>query len=174
MDTRSIQRAIDKAYENGGGIVNIPPGIYMIGTLILKDNVNLHLQTVAVLLGSPDYRDYTEIIHKFESRTNGLSAHNLKISPLKFNVDITKRGSLQLCLLILNESSVPEKVLVMYEGITQEFIINWNEWGWAPITLLKEFPTDQQVDFEIIAAGENTNLKITKAYVRYQNLPKTD
>jgi polygalacturonase len=39
LDTRSIQSAIDKANANGGGTVEVSPGIYMIGTLILKDNV---------------------------------------------------------------------------------------------------------------------------------------
>lgn len=104
----------------------------------------------------------------------GLSSHDLKINPLKFSIDITKRGSLQLCLLILNDSSIPEKVIVKYEGITQEFTINWNDWGWAPITLLKEYPKNQKIEFEIIAAGQNTNLKIAKAYIRYQDIKKTD
>jgi hypothetical protein len=103
-----------------------------------------------------------------------LPAHDLKVDPLKFGVNITKRGSLQLCLLILNDSSKPEKVTVKYEGITQEFTINWNEWGWAPITLLKEFPKDQNVDFEVGASGENTNLKVSKVYIRYQDIAKTD
>lgn len=58
--------------------------------------------------------------------------------------------------------------------MTQEFTINWNDWGWAPITLLKEYPNDQKIDFEIIAAGQNTNLKIAKAYIRYQDIKKTD
>jgi polygalacturonase len=74
LDTRSIQNAIDEAHENGGGVVKFSTGTYKIGTLILKDNINLHLQVGAVLLGSPDYKDYTEIIHKFDSRTNGLYA----------------------------------------------------------------------------------------------------
>jgi Glycosyl hydrolases family 28 len=103
-----------------------------------------------------------------------LSHHDLKINPLKFSINITKRGSLQLCLLILNDSSIPEKVFIKYEGITQEFTINWNEWGWAPVTLLKEFPADKTVEFEILAEMENTNLKISKAYVRYQDIKKTD
>ena len=72
LDTRPIQDAIDKASEKGGGTVDVPAGTYLIGTLILKNNIELHLQPGAVLLGSPDYKDYTEIIHKFESRTNGL------------------------------------------------------------------------------------------------------
>src|SRR3954453_1812419 len=58
-DTKPIQEAIDKIYADGGGTVNIPAGIFLVAGLILKDNVNLHLQPGAVLLGDPDYRHYT-------------------------------------------------------------------------------------------------------------------
>lgn len=149
--------------------------------LFLSNNVLLNGQKernkVPALPDEQFFEDFkTELkysVDKGES-IKGLSGHDLKINPLKFSIDITKRGSLQLCLLVLNDSSKPEKVLVKYEGITQEFTINWNEWGWAPITLLKEYPKDQKVDFEIIAPGQNTNLKIAKAYIRYQDIKKTD
>jgi len=106
--------------------------------------------------------------------TNGLTAKNLKNDPVKFKLEMTKKGSLQLCILILNDSAVPEKVLVKYEGITQEFTINWSEWGWAPITLLKEYPTNKSVDFEIVPLKENSNLKVARVYFRYQNTKITD
>jgi len=104
----------------------------------------------------------------------GLESQNLNGSPLKFQIDMTKRGSIQICLLILNNSVGPQKVLVKYDGITQEFIIDWNEWGWAPITLLKEYPADKKVDFEIIPADKISDLKISKVYFRYQDVKKTD
>ena len=103
-----------------------------------------------------------------------LTAQNLKNNPLKFNIEITKRGSLQICLLILNDSAKPEKVMVKYEDITQEFTIDWNEWGWAPVTLIKEYPKNQKVDFEIVPVEQNTHLKISKVYFRYQDVGKTD
>ena len=84
------------------------------------------------------------------------------------------RGSVQICLLILNDSKKPEKVIVKYQGITQEFLVNWNEWGWAPITLLKEFPIDEKVDFEISAFDHDSLLKISKVYFRYQDIGLTD
>ena len=118
----------------------------------------------------------TEIKYSVDQGENikGLIAHDLRSKALNVNFDITKRGSLQLCFLILTDSPKPEKVLVKYEGITQEFLINWNEWGWAPFTLLKEYNTDRKVDFEIIASEQNTNLKIAKVYLRYQNIGHTD
>ena len=104
----------------------------------------------------------------------GLVYHDLKLSPLDFNIIINKKGSLQMCLLILNSSHEPAKVLVKYEGITQEFTVNWDEWGWAPVALLKEYPEDRNVNFEIAAEDQNKDLKISKVYFRYQDVGKTD
>lgn len=95
LDTRSIQNAIDKAHEEGGGVVEFSSGTYKIGTLMLKDNINLHLQPGATLLGSPDYKDYREIIHKFESRTNGLYAkHFMIFAEGARNISITGSGTI--------------------------------------------------------------------------------
>jgi hypothetical protein len=105
---------------------------------------------------------------------NGLNAQSLNNNPLRFNIEMNVRESVQMCLLIMNDSKKPEKVIVKYQGITQEFLINWNEWGWAPITLLKEFPTDEKVDFEISAFDQNSHLNLSKVYFRYQNIGKTD
>jgi hypothetical protein len=93
LDTRSIQNAIDVVFKNGGGVVDVPTGKFLIGTLILKDNVELHLHPGATLLGSPDYHDYTEIIHKYDSRTNGLYAKYFMIfAEGAENISITGTG----------------------------------------------------------------------------------
>jgi polygalacturonase len=107
-------------------------------------------------------------------KVKGLTSQDLRNNPLKFNIDMTKRGSLQLCLLILNEYADPEKVMIKYEGLTQVFTINWNEWGWAPVTLLKEYPADKRVEFEIIPAEKDSHLKLSRIYFRYQDVGKTD
>lgn len=58
--TKTIQAAIDACAASGGGRVLIRGGVYMTGTLILKSNVNLHIEESGVLLGSPDCSDYPE------------------------------------------------------------------------------------------------------------------
>ncbi|MBE6780656.1 MAG: hypothetical protein E7545_06740 [Ruminococcaceae bacterium] len=60
MYTKAIQSAIDACTAAGGGRVIIKNGVYRIGTIILKSNVNLHIEEGAVLLGSPDCSDYPE------------------------------------------------------------------------------------------------------------------
>ena len=57
-DTEPIQKAIDAASRDGGGIAHLPPGIYLSGGIELKTNVTLHVEAGATLLGSTDIRDY--------------------------------------------------------------------------------------------------------------------
>ena len=65
LDTKAVQKTIDACYNAGGGTVVIPSGkTVVIGTIYLKDYVNLKIENGAVLLGSPDYKDYTTDTHK--------------------------------------------------------------------------------------------------------------
>ena len=59
LNTKAIQAAIDKAGEKGGRVL-IDDGIYLTGTIIYKSNVEIHIASDAVLLGSPDCADYPE------------------------------------------------------------------------------------------------------------------
>lgn len=59
LDTRAIQAAIDACTAHGGGIVFFPAGAYLTGTIVLKDDVTLHLGPEATLLGSRNLDDYT-------------------------------------------------------------------------------------------------------------------
>lgn len=58
LTTQGLQRAIDDCAEKGGGTVSLPAGQYLTGTLVLKENVNLHLEKGAVLSGSKDITAY--------------------------------------------------------------------------------------------------------------------
>lgn len=58
LDTRAIQKTIDHCNAQGGGQVYFPPGKYRSGTIILKDNVTLHISTGATVLASQDVADY--------------------------------------------------------------------------------------------------------------------
>ena len=60
LNTTAIQTAIDECAQSGGGSVLIPEGIFVTGTLILKQGVDLHISSNGVLLGSSDYNSYPE------------------------------------------------------------------------------------------------------------------
>ncbi len=57
MDTRAIQAAIDQAARVGGTVV-IPAGRYRAGTLRLRSRVIVRLERDAVLVASPDDKDF--------------------------------------------------------------------------------------------------------------------
>jgi len=57
-DTAAIQRAIDKAGESGGGLVVLPAGTYLSGTVWLRSGVELRLERGATMKGSTDRADY--------------------------------------------------------------------------------------------------------------------
>jgi hypothetical protein len=56
-----IQKAIDRAATDGGGVVILPPGTYLTGALFLKSNVELRLGEGAVLRAVQDDAAYPEI-----------------------------------------------------------------------------------------------------------------
>jgi hypothetical protein len=64
LSTKAIQTAVDKCYENGGGMVLVPAGRYITGTIELKTNVNLHLEQGAILEGSKNLDDYISSFRK--------------------------------------------------------------------------------------------------------------
>ena len=59
LNTKAIQAAIDSLSEKGGRVL-IEDGVYVTGTIIYKSNVEIHIASDAVLLGSPDCADYPE------------------------------------------------------------------------------------------------------------------
>lgn len=60
LDTMAIQEAIDRASAAGGGSVVIPGGKrFLIGSLMLKSNVEFHIADDAVLLASPRREHYS-------------------------------------------------------------------------------------------------------------------
>jgi hypothetical protein len=61
LDTGAIQSAIDACTNMGGGMVYLPPGNYLTGTITLKDNVTLHVGPSARLLGSTSLADYPSL-----------------------------------------------------------------------------------------------------------------
>ncbi|MDX2194939.1 MAG: glycosyl hydrolase family 28 protein [Cytophagales bacterium] len=58
INTKSINDAINTCNKMGGGKVYVPQGIYYSGTINLKSNVTLYLESGAVIKGSKDTADY--------------------------------------------------------------------------------------------------------------------
>lgn len=61
LNTQAIQKAIDAANKNNGGQVIIPKGIFLSGSIQMKSNVTLYFEEDAVLLGSANPKDYSNM-----------------------------------------------------------------------------------------------------------------
>lgn len=58
LQTRMIQDTIDACFQSGGGIVEIPAGVFTVGSLRLRSGVSLLLRSGAILRGSLNPEDY--------------------------------------------------------------------------------------------------------------------
>ena len=67
LNTVAVQKTIDACHDAGGGIIWVPAGDYVIGTIKLKSNVTLSLDHGTSLLGSQNIADYaTDLIEPRE------------------------------------------------------------------------------------------------------------
>lgn len=88
INTISIQKAIDKCAEDGGGTVIIPKGIFVSGAVFLKPHVNLTIVAGGILKGSVNPSDYPQIDTRWEgeekkwtaSLVNAIGLDHIKIS----------------------------------------------------------------------------------------------
>lgn len=93
-DTGAIQSAVNAANQAGGGTVWFPAGTYLSGTLLMKDQVTLHLVAGATLLGSTDLNDYPMIVPSFRSYTDRYTRQSLLYGEDLENIAIEGRGTI--------------------------------------------------------------------------------
>jgi len=58
MNTQAIQQAVDACHDVGGGVVTVPKGVFLTGSLRLKSGVILRIEKDAILRGSLKIADY--------------------------------------------------------------------------------------------------------------------
>lgn len=91
--TEAFRQAIAALSEQGGGKLVVPQGVWFTGPIVLKSNINLHLERGAVILFSPDENLYPFVETSFE----GLDTRRCQ-SPISgtnlVNVAITGKGAI--------------------------------------------------------------------------------
>ncbi|MDE6693187.1 MAG: glycoside hydrolase [Muribaculaceae bacterium] len=92
LSTAAIQNAIDACSADGGGMVLVPAGSYKTGSLMLRSNVDLHLQAGATLYGSTDIADYTPVTSGYVSLRTGIPTIQLIYADSVEHVSITGQG----------------------------------------------------------------------------------
>ncbi|MDR2917164.1 MAG: glycoside hydrolase family 28 protein [Tannerella sp.] len=93
LNTSAFSKAIEHLSQKGGGRLIIPSGVWFTGPVVLKSNINLHLEDRAIILFSPDKDLYPIIETSFE----GLDTYRCQ-SPVSGtdleNIAITGSGAI--------------------------------------------------------------------------------
>ena len=91
-NTIMIQSTINICSENGGGTVFIPQGVYMTGTLFIKDNTVLFLSPGSELRAIPELNSFPLSIPKTPSNFNIFFHHALIYAENVNNIGIKGQG----------------------------------------------------------------------------------
>jgi polygalacturonase len=93
LDTHAIQAAIDACSTKGGGTVFLPAGQYLTGSLFLRNNTSLYLDSGAVMLGSENPNDYPIVHSRWEGKHQDTYAPLITGQNIN-NVSIIGRGTI--------------------------------------------------------------------------------
>lgn len=80
LQTEKIQAVIDKAQQEGGGVIVIPQGTFLSSSIFFKPKTHLYLEKNAVLKGSDDISNFPIVETRMEGQT-------LKYFPALVNAD---------------------------------------------------------------------------------------
>ena len=69
LQTEKIQAVIDRAAQNGGGVIVVPKGTYLTGSLFFKPHTHLHLEEGATLKGSDDISHFAIVDTRIEGQS---------------------------------------------------------------------------------------------------------
>lgn len=148
-----INRAIDACFNQGGGTVVVPAGVFFTGPIQLKSNVRLHLTEGATLKFSTNPEDYKPFV---VTRWEGWDCINFR--PLIYaykqkNVAVTGHGIL--------DGQANETNWWPWKGKT--------EYGWQPGVVSQEWNGDQVSGRNRLAAMENNQVPIRKRIMTVQD-----
>ena len=66
LNSAAINKTIDECAKQGGGTVLIPRGSFVTGPILMKSNINLHLDKGALVIFSSDFNQYPLVVSTFE------------------------------------------------------------------------------------------------------------
>ncbi|MCI0337147.1 MAG: glycoside hydrolase family 28 protein [Acidobacteria bacterium] len=92
LETQAIQSAVEACARAGGGVVYLPAGTYLSGTIYFRSGVTLHLAEGSTLLGSPNLSDYPVTIPEFRSYSDNYTERSLLYGEKVERIGITGKG----------------------------------------------------------------------------------
>ncbi|MBO4597481.1 MAG: exopolygalacturonase [Bacteroidaceae bacterium] len=69
LQTEKIQAVIDRAAQEGGGVIVVPEGTFLSGSLFFRQGTNLHLKKGATIKGSDDISNFPILKTRMEGQT---------------------------------------------------------------------------------------------------------
>ena len=69
LQTQKIQAVIDKAHQQGGGVIVVPQGTFLSGSLFFKPKTHLYIEKGGTLKGSDDISDFPLVMTRMEGQT---------------------------------------------------------------------------------------------------------
>ena len=80
LNTTAIEKAISACNAGGGGVVRIPPGLWLTGPIELQSNVNLHADRGALIIFTTDHSQYIVANGKARLPLSGNNLHDVGIT----------------------------------------------------------------------------------------------
>ena len=79
LNTEAFDKAVKALVKQGGGHLVVPEGLFLCGPIVLKDNIDLHLERGAFILFSPDKADFL-VDGKVKPCISASKRHDVSIS----------------------------------------------------------------------------------------------
>ena len=93
LNTIAINKAIGDCNSKGGGVVLIPAGLWLTGPIILKSNVDLHLDRAALVQFTKDFDQYPLVEGNWEGKNSVRNQSPISATD-QLNIAITGSGVL--------------------------------------------------------------------------------
>jgi len=90
-NTEAFRKAIDALSKKGGGKLVVPRGMWLTGPIVLKSNINLHVEEGAFIVFSKDKNDYPLVDVSFEG-LNTIRCQSPISAKNATNIAITGKG----------------------------------------------------------------------------------
>lgn len=91
LNTKAIQSAIDRCASDGGGVLVVPKGTFLTGSVFFKQGVDLHVAKDGVLKGTVNPDDYPQVDTRWEGEEKVWTAALLNFFDMT-DVDLTGEG----------------------------------------------------------------------------------
>lgn len=148
LNTKAFAEAIDKLSKQGGGTLNVPAGIWLTGPIVLKSNINLHLDAGAMIVFAADESLYDTVYVVYEGfeawRTQSpISGVNLENVSITGDGIIDGNGGMWRPVKKDKMNTAEWKNLIAKGGI-----VNGNVW----------YPSQSYIDGEELAKGDRRAL----------------